>query len=296
MKLTAVVLILASAAAVAQEKGLTARELYFRDDGPPARKKTTAPTTTAAAKPPVAVRRPKPAARPAEPAKTEAGPPIETVNAAHDPASSGVSIIPAAAKHLGLRYNVLRRAADDQMLPVDPDANFKAGDCLSLEVEANRDGYVYLFNRGTSGAWQALFPSAEMAEESNRLFAGEYTPVPEGFCFTLEDPPGKERLLVVFTEREEDMQRLGDSIRQRPTPAPAPAPAPRTGAPVMLAGGKLARDIEMLQAGQLIGRDIKITKIARPQAKDEKPNAVYAVRTASAAGDRLVVEISLKHE
>lgn len=286
MRFLAIAFILSTGAAVAQESGLTARELYFTDDGPPK-------PGGAAPKPPV--RRPKPAVRPLAP-KVETAqqqprqqPKTETVNVAHDPAASGVSIIPAAAKHLGMRYNVLQRDANDKMVSADPDATFKAGNCLALEVETNRDGFLYVFNRGTSGAWQALFPSAEMKEESNRLYAGEYTAVPGGYCFELDNTPGTERLLVVFTEREEDMQRLGDAIRQ-------PAAPSKSAAPVMLAGGKLARDIEMFQAGQLIGRDIKITKIARPQAKDEKPNAVYAVRTASAAGDRLVVEISLKHE
>jgi hypothetical protein len=109
--------------------------------------------------------------------------------------------------------------------------------------------------------------------------------VPSEHCFEFDRNPGVEKLLVVLTERQEDQRSLGDAIR-------------KTGGtePQLLATTQLNQEIELLRDGQLIGRDIKIAKIGAPQAENEPPHSVYAVRASAAPNERLVIEIELRHD
>jgi hypothetical protein len=275
---------LGSAAVWAQSSALTARELFYREDdtasskaGTAARKSggkkksrttTTTTTTTTAGR------------------KTD--PKTEKSGAGPRPATSdGTPVIPAAGLHFGVRYNVLQITDRETRArkPVDPDSRFRAGDCVAVDLTANRDGFVYVFNQSSTGKWQALLPSPEMPEQSNAIRSGRAVVVPSEHCFEFDSNPGVEKLLVVLTEREEDQRSLGDAIR-------------RTGesAPQLLAVTRLNQEIELLRERQLIGRDIKIAKIGAPKAENETPHSVYAVRASAAPDERLVIEIELRHD
>lgn len=265
MKLTWLVLIACTGLGAQEASKLTARELFYREDAAPA----PAPS-------------PKPKPKPAK----QAPPPVANTT------PSGVPVIPAAATNLGVRYNVLQvvdREAKKRK-PVDPDKSFRSGDCVAIQLSPNRNGYLYVFNRGTTGAWQPLLPSSDMPDERNRVLNGKPVMVPSEHCFEFDGNAGTERLLVVITEKEEDARRLSDAMKQSGETPPA-------GGQTILAGGKLMRELEEIRAGQMIGRDIRIAKIgAAPAQEAETPNAVYAVRTSTAASDRLVIEIALRHE
>ncbi|MFN7925248.1 MAG: DUF4384 domain-containing protein, partial [Bryobacteraceae bacterium] len=196
-----------------------------------------------------------------------------------------------------VRYNVLRvtdRAAKKRV-PVDADTAFHSGDCVAIQVEPNRSGYLYVFNLGSSGSWQPLLPSPQMPEENNRVASGKPLLVPRDHCFEFDGTAGKERLLLVVTEREEDMRRLGETMR-RSMGDPKPAPAGSDKGQIMMAGGRMPSELAFLQQAQMIGRDIKIAKIGTAQSEGEEANAVYAVKTSTSASDRLVVEVVLRHE
>jgi hypothetical protein len=274
---------------------LTARELFYRDDAAaaaPASKtqpkkqppKQTEPTRTAASK----------TANKAGETKTPE--PSREVRAdARGPSTpSGVPVV--TASNLGVRYNVLL-VTDRQKKTrkaVDPDSSFRAGDCFAVELTPNRDGYLYVFNAASSGAWQPLLPSSQMPAQENFVRRGARMVIPSDHCFEFDNTPGVERLLVVITEREEDQKRLSDSIRN-PAPENQRPARPRESG-TLLAGGALMRDLEMMRTGQLIGRDIKIAKVGTPQAEGEQPHAVYAVRNSTAPNERLMIEIPLRHE
>ena len=44
--------------------------------------------------------------------------------------------------------------------PVDPDRDFKKGECVRMEVESNQSGYLYVLSKQSSGGWLPLFPSS----------------------------------------------------------------------------------------------------------------------------------------
>lgn len=63
-------------------------------------------------------------------------------------------------QNLGIRYNVLLVSAKGDLAePVDPERTFRTGDCIAVELEANRAGYLYVLAEGASGEWTPLLPS-----------------------------------------------------------------------------------------------------------------------------------------
>jgi hypothetical protein len=269
---------------------LTARELFYRDDGAPAAAAAKSAPKKQGSSPKV-----DPKVTTAGKATEPAGGAVESASARPGLPANQVSVVPAGL-HLGVRYNVLQvtdRAAKTSK-PVDPDTAFRAGDCVAIELTPNRDGFLYVFNAGSSGAWQALLPSPQMPNQRNFVRRGLTTVIPSEHCFEFDSSPGSEKLLVVITEREEDQKRLSDAIRGSSQEGKPPARA--SDSATLLAGGRLMRDLEMMRTGQLIGRDIKIAKVGSPKAEGERPHSVYAVRASTSPNERLVIEIALRHD
>src|ERR1019366_335969 len=66
---------------------------------------------------------------------------------------------------------------------VDPDRDFRKGECVRLEVESNHSGYLYVLSKQSSGGWLPLFPSSEMPDESNVGGPGQKARAPKDYCF-----------------------------------------------------------------------------------------------------------------
>src|SRR5262249_43328745 len=99
---------------------------------------------------------------------------------------------PANGPALGLRYTVLKKGPGG-MVEVSPDSVFHAGDQIQVSVQTNYPGYLYIVNQGSSGAWQALFPSKEIQEGDNsveRLHT--YTLPSAKHMMTITEPKGVE--------------------------------------------------------------------------------------------------------
>jgi hypothetical protein len=245
-----------TAGAYAQESGLTARQLYLQDDDP-------APT-------------PRVSPRPLPPKSPN---PANPRPVAH------------SSPHLGIRYNLLLvDPVSKAPQEVDPDANFRVGDCLAVRFTPNRTGYMYVFNEGSSGKWHSMLPSSLMPDESNAVAAGVNTQLPKAYCFKVGDPPGSDSLIVVLTEKSEDMYRLNEAIRQA-SQAKGNAPASFQ--------SDLIRLVDSMAPGgstdRLTSRDLEIEKVGQPQSPNEPPNSVYVVNTAARA-DRVVIKIKIHHE
>jgi hypothetical protein len=200
-----------------------------------------------------------------------------------------------APPRLGLRYNILLiDPATQSAREVDSDAPLRAGDCIALRLRPNRDGHVYLFNEATSGAWQPMLPSPLMPGESNSVRGGSDVQVPSGHCFTLNNPPGTENLLVVVTEMPEDFYRLNESIRNSVhrdgSQAVSTSPQSDLSAVLRQLGAASGR-----ASTGLASRDLGVQKIGVPISANEPRNSVYVVRTAAAPADRIVITIPIRH-
>ncbi|MEQ1947148.1 MAG: DUF4384 domain-containing protein [Bryobacteraceae bacterium] len=333
------VLTIAASAAWAQSNGsLRARELFYT---PPPTTAAAKPLASAVAKPPVpaapketatkkagpmttptqatataaapaTTAAPATAARPTEPAKTQA-----PVVAAAPAASSAVptrmvSNAPVEAIPLGMRYAVLRRNAANKFVEIDPESTFRSGDRIRLEMQANSAGYLYVVAQGSSGAWQVLFPSKDVAGGSNAIHRGEVRQIPAGDRgqFVFDEQAGTEKLFLVLTRQPENsLEKLIYAVQGAPAPAAAPAATPAEPPRMLMASAKIGDDVISRIRGQMQSRDLIFEKVENDSAAPTdslKPTgapeevkfstANYVVNPSTSPDARVVVDISLIHK
>ena len=244
---------------------LTARELFYAAVDSPA--------------PPTAHKTPKAAPKPKP-----------------GPADHSVPVVPVAYKSrgphpaLGLRYAILKRTGDGQT-EVAADTVFRAGNRIRLEIETNDDGYLYVVNRGSSGTWKVLFPSAEIKDGDNRIQHRARYEIPSGYTFTFDEQPGEEKLFIVLSRQPEpDLEGLIYSLGQKSS-APAEAQKPK----VLLASAAFSNDI-VDKLRNAYSRDLIVEKVDDEQAGPKTEKAVYAVNPTGSADSRVVADVALKHE
>jgi len=197
-------------------------------------------------------------------------------------------------RHLGLRYNLLlvdQQSGESQ--PVDSDRVFQPGECVALDLEANHSGYLYVLDRGSSGTWNPLLPSAEMPDESNVVSSRARIRVPQNYCFKIEGPPGEERVFVVLSRNPDELYGLDETIRNASAPAP-PVLRQEGAAPVMAAENRLAHEVSKMEGG-MGKRDLKIAKIEQAKTPEEPPGSVYIVNASAVPSGKVVTEIRIRH-
>ena len=200
-----------------------------------------------------------------------------------------------AVQHLGLRYNLVLVDKDTgKGEPVEPDRVFQPGECIALEFEANRSGYLYVLDRGSSGTWNPLLPSPQMPDEANIVRARTSVRVPQNYCFEIAGPPGIERIFVALSRNPAEVYDLQDSIKGSGTSEPGET-QPGEAVHVLTAENRITRVVSRMQ-GNMGARDLKITKIAKPSDPGEPPGSVYLVNASPGSSDRVITEIQIKHE
>ncbi len=201
------------------------------------------------------------------------------------------------ALHLGLRYTLLLvRSRGDRGQPVDSERNFRKGDCVALELEANRSGYLYVLSKQSNGDWVPLFPTPELTDQSNRIDPGQIVRTPKRACFEIDDPPGTETLFVVLSRDPRDIYELSEGIQGAPGPTQ------------LASAGRINSAMDRI-AGQYGTRDLPFTEIAKPMAKaasaqkaaakpadngDVEP-AVYVVNGSRKPASTLVTKVEISH-
>jgi len=200
------------------------------------------------------------------------------------------------ALHLGLRYNLaLVDPVSGKSESVDTERVFKNGDCLAIDFEANRSGYLYVLAKQSSGNWQSLFPSAEMIGEANIIDPGQKVRAPQGFCFSVSDPPGTETLFVVLSRDPRDIWELYQGIKSgQDAPPPAPDAPRRASSATQVADAGVNKAVS--QMAQHFGtRDLVIRKIAQPVDARDVPNSVYVVNASDKPAATVVTQLQIKH-
>jgi hypothetical protein len=281
-------------------KKLSARELFYAETAPPAAK----PASAAKAAPRPAPARPAPVEQAARPAKPPAAPPGTSGGSSGAPARTDivpVAYSPSAEKPLGLRYSFLRNAGGDDYREVDPDTVFHSGDRIRVAAQSNDEGYLYIVIKGTSGSWKVLFPSAEIAEGSNRVSSGRQTliPPPPG-RFAFDEQAGEERLFIVLSRNPEpSLEKLIYSLGSA-SPAPAGEPAPAREQPKHLLTALNMPPVDDALVGrlrnQVYARDLVFEKVDDSTPGDKPEKAVYVVNPTGSPESRLVADVTLKHQ
>jgi hypothetical protein len=188
----------------------------------------------------------------------------------------------------------------NQGTPVDSDHVFRKGDRVAIEIETNRSGYLYVLARQSSGSWQALLPSPEMSDESNIINPGRKIRVPEGYYFEVQDPPGSEHLVLVFSRDPQDFYELYQGIKKQnaaPSQPPAATPQPErpaSGDVQMADASRVNNAVERMEQ-QFGTRDIVIRKVSQPLSTGEPTGSVYVVNSSNKPSSSVVTELELKH-
>ena len=203
-----------------------------------------------------------------------------------------VAYSPSTEKPLGLRYSFLRNAGGDEYREVDPDTVFHSGDRIRVAVQSNGEGYLYIVMKGASGTWKVLFPSAGIADGSNRVAAGRQTlipPPPDRFAF--DEQAGEERLFIVLSRQPEpSLEKLIYSLGSASPTANEP--------PKQLLSTSLAPVDDALVGrlrNQVYARDLIFEKVDDATPGDKKEKAVYVVNPTGSPESRLVADVTLKH-
>jgi hypothetical protein len=246
------------------------------------------------------------------PAAPQASPPpavpARTSGSSGTPART--AIVPVAysssvEKPLGLRYSFLRNAGGDEYREVDPDTVFHSGDRIRVAAQSNDEGYLYIVMKGTSGSWKVLFPSAEIADGSNKVVSGQQylIPPPPG-RFAFDEHAGEERLFIVLSRHPEpSLEQLIYSLGSTspgPEGRPSGQPAEATEPPKQLMMAANIAPVDDALVGrlrnQVYARDLVFEKVDDSTPGDKKEKAVYVVNPTGSPDSRLVADVTLKHQ
>ncbi len=156
---------------------------------------------------------------------------------------------------------VLEQETGGQWVTVDPAKVFDAGDRIRFLIKTNFDGFLYVTNQGTSGAYTTLYPT-ESAGTDNRIESGKTYRVPEtDGAFRLGGPAGHDIVYWMVTP-----QKIGGPDPYKPLPKPpasGPAPVnmlPRCDETILRARGDCIDPDAGLQppddAGDLVSRQL----------------------------------------
>src|ERR1039458_4694112 len=286
-------------AQAAPQKQLTARELFYAAAQIPAAARSDTPR-------PPAKRSTRTPAKPVEVARADTRPPAPVPpapgaqTAAQPPAPATASMPASGAPPLGLRYTILKLAADNTPTEVPNDTVFHAGDRIRFAVEANAAGYLYIVNQGSSGNWKPMFPSAEIEDGNNRIEGWRPYAMPPKSRLAFDSTVGTETLFIVFSlQPESDLESMISSLQgKKKSSAAAPASTPE--APVqsskelILASNISNTAVDRMRA--VYARDLIIEKVDPNTPGDKKETAVYVVNPTGSADSRVVADLHLVHQ
>jgi Domain of unknown function (DUF4384) len=199
-------------------------------------------------------------------------------------------LVKLSEERLGLRYTILLKTTDSQYREVLPSTTFHSRDRVRISVMSNQPGYLYIVQKGSSGAWSPIFPAADAARDSNHVEQGQVYVLPANGAFEFNDQSGTEKLFIVLSRQPiSDLDGLIFGLRQ---PAAASSSPPQELA---------ANVITDALVQQLASRDLTPVQ---EQVDDEKASsdqggekAVYVVSAAASNGPdaRVIANLELDH-
>jgi hypothetical protein len=137
----------------------------------------------------------------ASPASTSNPAPSSTVSV--EPGATTTAPLNAANDNgVQMAMSVFRVGPDGALAQVPPDFAFRHGDRVKIGVTSNRDGFLYLILRGSSGKTIALYPEAGRGG-GNTVKAGMQKLFPPNDTFSFDRTPGTETILAVYSEKPE---------------------------------------------------------------------------------------------
>jgi hypothetical protein len=112
---------------------------------------------------------------------------------------------------LGLGYTLYQKGPGDKPVRVGLSQEFRFGDAVRIVVEANTDGYLYVFHSENEGASRMIFPDARLNGGDNRILAHVPYEVPS----RKEDD---QRFRWFYFDKNAATEHLYVAITRRPLP------------------------------------------------------------------------------
>lgn len=132
-------------------------------------------------------------------------PPVKGTGGTPDgnPAYTLANFSPSA---IGLGYTLYMKDANGDATRVDPSHVFHSGEAIRLSLEANTDGYLYVFYTENGTNAQMIFPDARLGRGNNYVRAHVPYEVPSNMeaneslrWFVFDTTPATERVYIVLT-------------------------------------------------------------------------------------------------
>ena len=156
--------------------------------------------------------------------------------------------------------------------------------------------YLFVVNRGSSGAWTVMFPSSEIADGNNRVEAMRPYAMPpgQGMFFTFDSNPGAENAFIVFSRQPEpDLEGLMYALQSKKKAAAPEAPV-QSSKELIQAVNISNTTVDRMRTAW--SRDLIIEKVDPNTPGDQKETAVYVVNPTGSADSRVVADIHLVHQ
>jgi len=215
-------------------------------------------------------------------------------------ASNGYGAAPRLVRdsesRLGLRCSMLLRGPDKEYGEVTPGTVFHSGDHIRLSLLANQSGYLYVVQKGSTGAWSPIYPAPGAGPDAAKISPGQLEVVPGGTkAFAFDQNPGEEKLYVILSRTPiEDIDRVIRNLSHGGSAPPPPADAS-----LELEAKNVIPD-EFVQ--KLASRDLKLvdeeTVDSSSTSEHEGEKAVYVVakKSDTSSSEQVVLSLDLRHE
>ena len=187
-------------------------------------------------------------------------------------ASASATGAAQTADTTGLISIRLEQLQGDLTRTVPQNTVFHSGDVLRFRLSSHLAGYLYVVDKGTTGAIATLFPASGGAEGSNRILPDKSYLVPangEGW-FSVSGPAGFDTLYFLVSDRPINLQQ---AVAPAQTPesneAPPPGMLPRCNDKIFRARGDCLDDsagVAPLPPGSPVPREL--VPLARTASRD----------------------------
>jgi len=201
----------------------------------------------------------------------------------------------SAGPPIGVTYTLQKRVGDN-MVDVSPDSVFHKDDRIDFVVRTNYPGYLYIANKGPTGAWTPLFPSSDIENGDNRVQAFHKYILPPGYRIKFDEQTGVEEVFILFSrEPVPDFEKLLYTGQGGSRPAAQSGDDKSPPKPIKVAKADLPESmVDRLRSAY--SRDLVLEKIDDDKPGDHQEKAVYIVNPTGNSDSHVWADIRLVHK
>lgn len=156
---------------------------------------------------------------PNKPGDKDKTPPVNPGDTGKKSTPTPETVKPVNARRIGLGVTLFMRDSNGLAIRVDPDHVFQKGDRVRILLEANSDGYLYIFNTTNDGPATLIYPDVNLDEAGNYLQAHVPFEIPSSASteerlrwFAFDEVGGTEHLFFVFSREPLNGVPLEDDL------------------------------------------------------------------------------------